>query len=55
MKEEIQIQQTKIKDVKCTISDVTTQFIYYKIEPTPEPVNMISISNSKNNRKMKKK
>jgi len=37
---------TKIKDVKCTISEVTTQVITGKIKPTPEPLKRISLVNS---------
>jgi hypothetical protein len=37
---------TKIKDVECTISDITTQVIEGKIEPTPAPMRRISIKNS---------
>jgi len=37
---------TKIKDVKCTISEVTIQNILGKIQPTPEPPKRISLVNS---------
>jgi hypothetical protein len=39
---------TKIKDVKCTISEVktTTQVITGKIQPAPEPVKRVSIKNN---------
>jgi hypothetical protein len=37
---------TKIKDVKCTISDVTTQVIPGKIEPTPKIQKRISLVNT---------
>jgi hypothetical protein len=37
---------TKIKDVKCTISEVKTQVIIGKIQPNPEPPRRISLVNS---------
>jgi hypothetical protein len=37
---------TKIKDVKCSISEVTTQDILGKIQPCPEPPRRVSLVNS---------
>jgi hypothetical protein len=37
---------TKIKNVECTISDISSEIIYGKIQPSPRPIPKISLKNS---------